>query len=77
MAIERVVAQGDDTAVDANRRRGAGDEEQVARAPDLQLREPAVEPRQIDGVRKSVIINYVTSEWRAREQLAFPNAPIA
>lgn len=29
------------------------------------------EPRKINGVRKSVIINYVTEEWRAREQLAF------
>jgi hypothetical protein len=35
------------------------------------------EPRKIEGVRKSVIINYVTNEWRAREQLAYPNAPIA
>lgn len=35
------------------------------------------EKRKIDGVRKSVIINYVTNEWRAREQLAFPNQPIA
>ena len=34
------------------------------------------EPRQIDGVRKSVIINYVTHEWKAREQLAFPDRPI-
>lgn len=34
------------------------------------------EPRQIDGVRKSVIINYVTKDWRAREQLAFPDRPI-
>ena len=29
------------------------------------------------GVRKSMIINYVTNEWRAREQLAFPDKPIA
>ncbi len=35
------------------------------------------EARKIDGVRKSVIINYVTNEWRAREQLAFPDKPIA
>ena len=35
------------------------------------------ERRTIDGVRKSIIINYVTKEWRAREQLAFPNMPIA
>jgi hypothetical protein len=34
------------------------------------------EARRIDGVRKSVIINYVTNEWRAREQLAFPDQPI-
>jgi hypothetical protein len=34
------------------------------------------EPRPIAGIRKSVIINYVTSEWRAREQLAFPDRPI-
>jgi hypothetical protein len=35
------------------------------------------EARQIDGVRKSVIINYVTNDWKAREQLAFPDTPIA
>ena len=35
------------------------------------------EARRIEGVRKSVIINYVTNEWRAREQLAFPDKPIA
>ena len=35
------------------------------------------EPRTIEGVRKSLIINYVTDEWRAREQLAFPEAPIS
>jgi hypothetical protein len=34
------------------------------------------EARKIEGVRKSVIINYVTNEWRAREQLAFPDSPI-
>jgi hypothetical protein len=34
------------------------------------------EARPIEGVRKSVIINYVSDEWRAREQLAFPDAPI-
>ncbi len=32
--------------------------------------------RPIEGIRKSIIINYVTNEWRAREQLAFPNQPI-
>jgi len=31
------------------------------------------EPRTIDGLRRSVIVNYVTEEWRAREQLAFPS----
>ena len=35
------------------------------------------EPRQIDGVRKSLVINYVTNEWRAREQLAYPATPVA
>ena len=34
------------------------------------------EPRPIAGIRKSVIINYVTNEWRAREQLAFPEQPV-
>jgi hypothetical protein len=34
------------------------------------------EPRRIEGVRKSVIVNYVTDEWRAREQLAFPDRPV-
>ena len=34
------------------------------------------EPRPISGVRKSVIINYVTDEWRAREQLAFPEITV-
>jgi hypothetical protein len=34
------------------------------------------EPRPFEGVRKSVIINYVTAEWRAREQLAYPDAPV-
>lgn len=32
--------------------------------------------RPINGVRKSIIINYVTQEWRAREQLAFPDAVV-
>ena len=34
------------------------------------------EKRTIEGVRRSVILNYVTHDWRAREQLSFPNAPI-
>jgi hypothetical protein len=34
------------------------------------------ELRRIEGVRKSVIVNYVTAEWRAREQLAFPDQPV-
>ena len=32
--------------------------------------------RPIQGVRKSVIMNYVTDEWRAREQLAYPTTPV-
>lgn len=31
------------------------------------------EPREIDGVRKSLILNYVTTDWRDREQLCFPD----
>lgn len=34
------------------------------------------ETREIKGIRKSIIINYVTSDWRAREQLAYPDTPI-
>ncbi len=34
------------------------------------------EPRPIKGVRKSVILNYVTHDWRAREQLSYPDAPV-
>ncbi|WP_374574735.1 hypothetical protein [Phenylobacterium sp.] len=34
------------------------------------------EPRPIAGVRKSLIVNYVSGAWRAREQLAFPCAPV-
>ena len=34
------------------------------------------EKRPIHGVRKSLILNYVTHDWRAREQLAFPDAPV-
>lgn len=34
------------------------------------------EPRAIQGVRRSVIVNYVTDEWRAREQLAFDGHPV-
>jgi hypothetical protein len=34
------------------------------------------EKRPIDGVRRSVILNYVTHEWRAREQLSYPEATV-
>lgn len=34
------------------------------------------EPRRIATPRRSIIINYVTDEWRARDQLAFPDAPV-
>jgi hypothetical protein len=34
------------------------------------------EKRPIPGIRKSIIINYVTPDWRAREQLAFPEEPV-
>ncbi len=35
------------------------------------------EKRPINGVRKSLILNYVTTEWRDREQLAFPDQPVS
>jgi hypothetical protein len=34
-------------------------------------------PRPIDGVRRSLIVNYVRPEWRARHELAFPEQPIS
>ena len=34
------------------------------------------ENRPIAGVRKSLIINYVTDDWRDRDQLAFPDTPV-
>lgn len=34
------------------------------------------ENRPISGTRKSLIINYVTNDWRDREQLAFPDTPV-
>ena len=34
------------------------------------------EKRPIEGVRRSVILNYVTHDWRAREQLSDPEQPV-
>jgi len=34
------------------------------------------EKRPINGVRKSLIINYVTQDWRSREELSFPDAAV-
>lgn len=34
------------------------------------------EKRPIRGLRRSVILNYVTHEWRAREQLSFPQEAV-
>jgi hypothetical protein len=34
------------------------------------------ERRPIEGVRRSIIVNYVTDAWKAREQLAFPQTPV-
>jgi hypothetical protein len=36
-----------------------------------------VEKRRFAGVRRSVIVNYVKPEWRARHELAYPDEPIA
>ncbi|MBL8833466.1 MAG: 2OG-Fe(II) oxygenase [Rhodospirillales bacterium] len=33
--------------------------------------------KKIDGVRKSIIVNYVKDEWRTRGELAFPESPVA
>ena len=33
-------------------------------------------PRRIDGVRRSLIVNYVIPEWRSRHELAFPDQPV-
>lgn len=33
--------------------------------------------RKITGVRRSLIVNYVTPDWRARHELAFPQTPVA
>ncbi len=35
------------------------------------------EKREIAGIRKSLIVNYVTDEWRDREQLAFPEKKVS
>jgi len=35
------------------------------------------EKRPIHGIRRSLIVNYVTDAWRAREQLAFPQMPVS
>ena len=34
------------------------------------------EKRRIEGVRRSVILNYVTHEWRERGQLSYPDRPV-
>lgn len=35
------------------------------------------EKREIAGVRKSLILNYVTTDWRDRDQLAFPEETVS
>ncbi len=35
------------------------------------------EPRTIVGVRRSLIVNLVSPDWRARHELAFPDRPVA
>lgn len=34
------------------------------------------EERPIEGVRRSLIVNYVGAEWRARHELCFPDRPV-
>jgi hypothetical protein len=33
--------------------------------------------RPVQGVRKSILVNYVGPEWRARNELCFPNHPVS
>ncbi|MGC8476110.1 MAG: 2OG-Fe(II) oxygenase [Acetobacteraceae bacterium] len=33
-------------------------------------------PRPIRGIRRSLIVNYVGPEWRARHELAYPDVPV-
>lgn len=33
-------------------------------------------PRRIAGIRRSLIVNYVVSDWHSRHELAFPEEPI-
>jgi len=33
-------------------------------------------PRPIDGVRKSLIVNYVVADWRSRHELAYSDRPV-
>lgn len=35
-----------------------------------------VQRRPINGVRRSLIVNYVKPEWRSRHELAFPETPV-
>lgn len=35
-----------------------------------------VERRPIAGVRRSIIVNYVSDDWRSTEQLSFPQTPV-
>lgn len=35
------------------------------------------EPREIAGVRRTLIVNYVIPDWRSRNELAFPDRPVA
>lgn len=32
--------------------------------------------RRFDGIRKTIIVNYVKPEWQARHELAFPDCPV-
>lgn len=34
------------------------------------------EKRPLNGVRKSLIVNYVSQEWRNRQELCFPDSPV-
>ena len=33
-------------------------------------------PRRLDGVRRTLVINFVTNEWRNRHECAYPDTPV-
>jgi hypothetical protein len=55
VAVERPLGKGLDTAVDANRRGGARDEQQIAPAPRGKKPQPGLDTRQVAGAARGGI----------------------